>query len=99
MRPWGDPLNVIYYKRYLCKINRRFVKKMKVTCIIILLLLRSYAIYRQSGLQGKASGHSGMSQTLVSALVLSKTDHCNSLLCPLHLLEKRQKVQNSAATD
>ena len=37
--------------------------------------------------------------TLVCAFVLSKLDYCNSILsgCPLHLLEKLQKVQNSAA--
>ena len=36
---------------------------------------------------------------MVCAFVLSKLDYCNSLLsgCPLHLLEKLQKVQNSAA--
>ena len=38
-------------------------------------------------------------ETLVSAFVLSGLDFCNSLLsgCPKHLLEKLQKVQNSAA--
>ena len=38
-------------------------------------------------------------KTLVFVLVLSKIDYCNSLCygCPLHLLEKLQKVQNSAA--
>ena len=35
----------------------------------------------------------------VSAIFLSRLDYCNSLLlgCPKHLLEKLQKVQNSAA--
>ena len=38
-------------------------------------------------------------KTLVSAFVLSRLDHCNSLLsgCPRHPLEKLQKVKNSAA--
>ena len=38
-------------------------------------------------------------KTLVSAFVLSRFDYCNTLLpgCPKHLLEKLQKVQNSAA--
>ena len=38
-------------------------------------------------------------KTLVSAFVLSSFDYCNSLLsgCPKHLLEKLQKVENSAA--
>ena len=37
--------------------------------------------------------------TLVCAFVLSKLDYCNALLsgCPLHLLQKLQKVMNSAA--
>ena len=37
--------------------------------------------------------------TLVSAFVLSRLDYCNSILlgCSNHLLEKLQKVQNSAA--
>ena len=37
--------------------------------------------------------------TLVCAFVLSKLDYCNSLLsgCPNHLLNKLQKVHNSAA--
>ena len=40
-----------------------------------------------------------ITKTLVSAFVLSRHDYCNSLLsgCPKHLLEKLQKVQNSAA--
>ena len=35
----------------------------------------------------------------MSAFVLSRLDYCNSILsgCPKHLLEKLQKVQNSAA--
>ena len=38
-------------------------------------------------------------KTLVSAFVLFRLDYCNSPLsvCPKHLLEKLQKVQNSAA--
>ena len=38
-------------------------------------------------------------KTLLCAFVLSKLDYCNSLLsaCPKHLLDKFQKVQNSAA--
>ena len=38
-------------------------------------------------------------KTLVVALVLSKTDNCNSLLCvaPKHLVAKLQNVQNAAA--
>ena len=37
-------------------------------------------------------------KTLVCAFVLSKLDYCNSLLsgCPLYLLSRLQKVQNSA---
>ena len=39
-------------------------------------------------------------KTLLCAFVLSKLDYCNSLLSgsPKHLLDKLQKVQNSAAT-
>ena len=38
-------------------------------------------------------------ETLVSAFVLSRLDHCNSFLsgCPQYLLNKLQKVQNNAA--
>ena len=38
-------------------------------------------------------------KTLVSAIVLSHLDYCNSLLfgCPQYLLNKLQKVQNNAA--
>ena len=38
-------------------------------------------------------------KTLVSAFVLSRLDYCNSLLSRFlkHILEKLQKVQNSAA--
>ena len=38
-------------------------------------------------------------KTLVSAFVLSRLDYCNSLFsgCPKHLLERLQRVQNSAA--
>ena len=38
-------------------------------------------------------------RVLVSAFVLSKLDYCNSLLagCPKYLIQKLQKVQNSAA--
>ena len=38
-------------------------------------------------------------QTLISAFVLSKIDYCNSLLSgsPAHLLDKLQRLQNSAA--
>ena len=38
-------------------------------------------------------------KTLVSSFVLSKFDYCNALLsgCPQYLLDKLQKVQNSAA--
>ena len=38
-------------------------------------------------------------KTLVSAFVLSRIDHCNSLLagCPKQLIHKLQKVQNNAA--
>ena len=37
-------------------------------------------------------------KTLVCAFVLSRLDHCNSLLsgCPRYLLGRLQKVQNSA---
>ena len=38
-----------------------------------------------------------LTKTLVRAFVLSKFDYCNSLLygCPLHILRRLQKVQNS----
>ena len=38
-------------------------------------------------------------KTLISAFVLSRIDHCNSLLvgCPKQLIHKLQKVQNNAA--
>ena len=38
-------------------------------------------------------------KTLLSAFVLSKLDYCNSLLCgsPQFILDKLQRVQNSAA--
>ena len=40
-----------------------------------------------------------VTKTLVCAFVLSKLDYCNSLLsgCPLYIVQRLQKVQNSAA--
>ena len=46
-----------------------------------------------------ASSNHSSNSTLVGSLVLSRLDHCNSLLsgCPPYLLNKLQKVQNATA--
>ena len=54
-------------------------------------------LHRVSTIQHLLSADS--TKTFVSTFVLSRLDYCNSLLsgCPKHLLEKLQKVQNTAA--
>ena len=59
--------------------------------------MHNYIIYRPIHIRDLLSVDS--TKTLVSAFVLSRLDYCNLLLSgyPKHLLEKLQKVQNSAA--
>ena len=56
-----------------------------------------FELHRISSIRQYLSIH--ITSTLICAFVLSKLDYCNSLLagCPQYLLEKLQKVQNSAA--
>ena len=56
-----------------------------------------YELYKISTIRHTLSIQT--TNTLVCSFVLSKLDYCNSLLsgCPMYLIQKLQKVQNSAA--